>query len=64
MKTKNGYTVVIHTMDGTGTYCIKGTIIMPGRKHNKYQIWDKYGRLYFFKESGFDLDMEPKETAR
>ena len=57
MKTKNGHDVIIHDMNGPGTYCIKGTVIMPGRQRNRYHIWDKRGRTYFFRESGFDLDI-------
>ena len=61
MKTKNGYEVQIHDMHGKGTYCIKGSIIIP-KKQPIYNIWDKKGRLFFFKESEFDLDLTSVEV--
>lgn len=56
MKTKNGHDVIVHEWDGKGTYCIKGSVLIPG-KQPKYHIWDKQGRTYFFTESGYDLDL-------
>jgi hypothetical protein len=63
LQTVNGHQVVIHDMNGTGSFPIKGTIMKkPPHDGNplRYEIWQANGRVSVFNPSGWDLVMEAR----